>query len=591
MKDSRTSNALAFTLDDLLDGPQSPLLTTTFVVVDLETTGGRTSDSGITEIGAVKVRAGDVIGEFQTFVNPGMPIPPFISVLTGITNQHVANAPNVETAIASFLEFAGFEAPSNTPVLVAHNAPFDVGFLKDACAKHHFVWPQPRVLDTVTLARRALRDDEVRNRKLATLAEYFHSATTPTHRALDDARATVDVLHGLIERLGNLGVTTFEELVNFQGQATEKRRRKRAMADGIPASPGVYIFYDINDRPLYVGKSIDLRKRVMSYFTAAETRGRMNHMIELAQRVDSVTCSTALEAGVRELRLIGELKPRFNVRSRTPENTSWVSFTNERFPRLSIVRNPQIDNEERATIGPFRSRAYAQLAIDALHDATTIRQCTQRLTSRSAGPACALFEMKRCDAPCLDGSDVSDYNYLIRNTTYALMRDPSAIVESLTAKLSTLAKSERFEDAAVIRDRVDALSSGISRSAHIRALRSIPEVVAASPTVTGGWDIHVIRHGWLAASAHAPHGTNPHPIVEAAVQTAATYLANSSLASETEMLISWLSNGSTRMVRISDDHSWHTPIKTRPYSADIAKRWLTDMSTVNADSAEPVSID
>jgi DNA polymerase-3 subunit epsilon len=95
MKVSPSSSAKGFTLDDLLDGPQSPLNTTTFVVVDLETTGGRTSDSGITEIGAVKVRAGEVIGEFQTFVNPGMPIPAFITVLTGITNQHVANAPSV----------------------------------------------------------------------------------------------------------------------------------------------------------------------------------------------------------------------------------------------------------------------------------------------------------------------------------------------------------------------------------------------------------------------------------------------------------------------------------------------------------------
>lgn len=591
MKAQNSHGRQDLTLDDLLDGPHSPLISTTFIVVDLETTGGRTADSGITEIGAVKVRAGVVLGEFQTFVNPGIPIPAFISVLTGITNQHVANAPTVESALASFLEFAGFDSPSNTPVLVAHNAPFDVGFLKDACAKHHFTWPQPKVLDTVTLARRALRSDEVRNRKLATLAEYFHSPTTPTHRAIDDARATVDVLHGLIERLGNLGVTTFEELARFQGQATEKRRRKRSMADAVPSAPGVYIFYDINNRPLYIGKSIDLRKRVMSYFTAAETRGRMNHMIDLAQRVDSVTCNTNLEASVRELRLISELKPRFNIRSRNPENTSWVRFTSERFPRLSIVRNPQLDNEERATIGPFRSRAYAQLAIDAVHDVTKIRQCTQRLTSRSNGPACVLLDMQRCDAPCLNGNDSTNYNYLVANTQHALSNDPSILVESLTAKLASLSTKERFEEAAVVRDRVDALSLGISRSAHIRALRKIPELVAASPTANGGWDIHVIRHGWLAASAHAAHGVNPHPIVDSTVQLAATFMDGNSLVAETEMLISWLSNGSTRMVRITDGFTWHTPVKTRPYSADIAKRWLTDMSTVNVDNAEPVSID
>ncbi len=184
---------------------------TTFIVVDLETAGGKPGDAGITEIGAVKVRGGEVIGEFRTFCQPGVPIPAFISVLTGITNQHVATAPSVKSAVTEFLAFADFNSgasldPTDHPVLVAHNAPFDVGFLKSACIKFDIHWPAPRVVDTVILARKILRKDEVQNRKLATLAHFFSAPVSPTHRALDDARATVSVLHGLIKRVGNLEV-------------------------------------------------------------------------------------------------------------------------------------------------------------------------------------------------------------------------------------------------------------------------------------------------------------------------------------------------------------------------------------------------
>ena len=171
----------------------------TFCVVDLETTGGSAAKgSRITEFGAVKVCGGEVVGEFQTLVNPDEIIPAFITVLTGITNQMVIGAPRIAEVLPSFLEFA------RGSVLVAHNAPFDVGFLKFYSSELGIPWPGFEVLDTAVLARRTLLRDEVPNCKLSTLAIKFHATTTPNHRALSDARATVDVLHGLFERLGSL---------------------------------------------------------------------------------------------------------------------------------------------------------------------------------------------------------------------------------------------------------------------------------------------------------------------------------------------------------------------------------------------------
>ncbi|MSZ76644.1 MAG: endonuclease, partial [Actinobacteria bacterium] len=151
----------------------------TFCVVDLETTGGSAAGgSMITEIGAVKVRGGEVLGEFQTLVNPRTEIPPFIAVLTGISNRMVADAPSIESALPSFLEFA------SGCVLVAHNAPFDVGFLQHFAAEQGRAWPRFDIVDTARLARRVITRDDAPNCKLSSLARAFGSTTTPNHRAL-----------------------------------------------------------------------------------------------------------------------------------------------------------------------------------------------------------------------------------------------------------------------------------------------------------------------------------------------------------------------------------------------------------------------
>ncbi len=196
----------------------------------------------MTEIGAVKVRSGEVLGQFGTLVNPGERLPPFITVLTGITEAMLAPAPPLEVVLPSLLEFL------RGAVLVAHNAPYDVGFLKAACVRHGYPWPQPRVLDTAALARRALTRDEVPNRKLGTLARFFRAAVEPTHRALDDAKATVDVLHGLIERLGSYRVHTLGDAIEFAKAVTPIQRRQRHLADGLPHVPGVYVFRAADDR-------------------------------------------------------------------------------------------------------------------------------------------------------------------------------------------------------------------------------------------------------------------------------------------------------------------------------------------------------
>lgn len=189
------------------------LVQTTFVVIDLETTGGTPRlGAGITEIGAVKVCGGEILGEFKTFVNPGHSVPEHITALTGITDAMIYQAPTMPELLPSLFEFIG---PVDQSVLVAQNAPFDLGFLSHATRATGRSWPNYVVLDTAIIARKLLTRDEVPNCKLSTLARFFGTATTPNHRALDDARATLDVFHGLLERLGTLDISTLDDLVKF----------------------------------------------------------------------------------------------------------------------------------------------------------------------------------------------------------------------------------------------------------------------------------------------------------------------------------------------------------------------------------------
>ena len=211
----------------------TPLHETTFAIVDLETTGASpTTGAAITEIGAVKVRGGVVVEEFSTFVNPLMAIPSYITDLTGITDQMLIGAPIIDDVFEDFLRFLG--DPMET-IVVAHNAPFDLGFIKSAAKDLDIEWPKYRTVDTVSLARLLVDREEIRNYKLGTLAAFFNTEVSPNHRALDDAKATVEVLHGLIERLAGHEITTAENLIAFVKRVVQTPTRWSPRAN--PAKP------------------------------------------------------------------------------------------------------------------------------------------------------------------------------------------------------------------------------------------------------------------------------------------------------------------------------------------------------------------
>jgi DNA polymerase-3 subunit epsilon len=558
----------------------TPLREVTFVVLDLETTGGSPAADAITEVGAVKVRGGEQLGELATLLDPGSAIPPSIVALTGITQAMVTSAPLLGAVLPTVLEFCA------GAVLVAHNAPFDTGFLRAGCERHGLAWPRPPVLCTARLARAVLSRDEAPSVRLSALAELFNTSTKPTHRALDDARATVAVLHGLLERVGNLGVQSLEELLALASAAsanrpTEAQRRKRGLADGLPSAPGVYLFRGARDEVLYVGTSGDLRRRVRSYFTSAERRRRVRDMVALAERVDVVECAHALEAQVRELRLLGAHRPRFNRRSRRPYHAWWLALTEEPFPRLAVVRTPRDDS-----LGPFRSRADAVTAMESLQDAVPVRRCTQRIPARAQrGTPCALAELGRCAAPCAGKQTVADYAGSVTDVLDLISGRSDTGLRELAAEIDRLSEGQRFEIAATRRDRLAGLVSALRRSQRLATLAALPEMVAARPDGGGGWEFAVLRHGRLASAGVARRGVAPMPVVAALRAGAETVRPGpgplrGAPAEEVGVLLRWLARPGTRLVHCT------TPWAEPAHGAARWSDWLDRAGTARSIAAD-----
>lgn len=476
----------------------TPLSQVTFVVVDLETTGGAPQSSVITEVGAVKLRGGELLGELQTLVDPGQAIPAQITALTGITTGMLAGQPTILSVLPSFLEFA------HGATLVAHNAGFDTGFLNANLERHGYPRLTHPVVCTAALARRLVRD-EVRDCKLATLAAHLRCGTVPVHRALADARATAEVLHALLERAGSFGVLTLEDLLDFAHvRNTPLFKERRALSDGLPRTAGVYAFRDQRGEVLYVGKATDLRARVRRYF-GNDDRRTIVALLREAHAVDHWVCPTPIEAAVREVRLIHAHRPRFNRRSKHPRRAVWLTLTRERYPRLSIVRTPPGPTVPQ--LGPLGSRRVAEVVAEAVQDALPLRRCTLRLgigAPRSGATttpmACVLVEIGRCGAPCDGRSSAEEYGHVADQAAAVLAGDPTPVLERLAARMSELGQQARFEEAGALRGRVQALVAAITRTRRLRALAGSGVLVASRPARAGVRHVVVASDGRLAAS-------------------------------------------------------------------------------------------
>jgi DNA polymerase-3 subunit epsilon len=528
----------------------TPLRDVTFCVIDLETTGGSAADCGITEIGAVKVRGGECLGTFQTMINPGCAIPPTITMLTGITESMVMRAPRIESVLPTLLEFIG-----TSSVIVGHNIRFDVGFLDAALVRDDRPRLSNLTVDTVALARRLLRD-EVPNCRLGTLAERLRLPHRPSHRALDDALATADLLHVLIERAGGLGVSGLDDLRILPTIAGSAQLAKLRLTDRLPRTPGVYLFRDHRGRVLYVGKATNLRARVRQYFSSDDRR-KVGALLRETERIDHKRCDTTLEAAVLEIRLIHALRPRFNRQANRFDQQVYVKLTlRERYPRLSVVREPRDDGAHY--VGPLPSRRFAGLVVEAIQTAVPLRRCTARVgRGRRSGP-CIPAQLGVAMCPCAGDIDASAYAEVVATTVAGLSDRPALLLEPLLARMHRLAEEERFEEAALTRDRTQALAESLRRQRRFDQLRSTERLVVRHGEVAFELRRGRLTHVWegMVARPTEAQPPDPGPLDDGPLPM--------DLADELLCLSRWLDQQAGRVAPARVEGVWSSPLNPIP---------------------------
>ncbi len=474
-----------------LDDLGVPLSEVTFCVLDIETTGSDRTTDLITEIGMVKVRGGEFLGTLHSLVNPGRAIPPMITVLTGITESMVVRAPPIEAVLPSMIEFL------DEAVVVGHNVGFDLAFINAALSRRGDPEIDNPVVDTLPLARRLIRD-EVPDCRLSTLASRFRLDHRPSHRALDDALATTDLLHFLLERAAGLGVLGLDDLIALPRIGAHPQAAKLRLTVAFPRSPGVYLFRGANDQVIYVGKATNLRQRVRSYF-GSDDRRKIGQLLREAQRITYVTTPNVLAAEVLELRYLQQLAPRYNKVGTAPQKYRYVRLnTDEAWPRLSVVNEAKSGGVH---IGPLPSKASADLVVEAVQSVYPLRRCTARLgrlfQPQLDAALCTPAQLGVAVCPCAGAADAKHYEDVVERVVQSMTTSPELIIAPLQARLATLSAERRYEEAAQVRDRAMAFTNAMRRQRLTDRLREAGDV----GLLLGDTMLH-LRHGVLIGTAH-----------------------------------------------------------------------------------------
>jgi DNA polymerase-3 subunit epsilon len=378
----------------------------------------------------------------------------------------VEGQPDIEPALAEFVAFAGDD------VLVAHNAPFDLRFLnyeRRRLTGRYFTQPW---LDTLILARRLLRGRVERN-DLSTLAEWAGTAVRPMHRALPDAEATAELLVTFVEMLAERGIDTLQRAVSFAGTSAPRHSHKLALAEDLPALPGVYLMRDRDGEVLYVGKAANLRRRVRSYFGPGGRHGRLiGRALEGLHRLDHEVCGSEFEALLRESRLLKELRPPCNRRGLGHGGRYLKLTLDEPFPRLYAV--PRAGPDGAAYFGPVRSDRTLRLALDALHRLYPLRRC-HPICAPGAAPS-LLHPAAGCAGPCVTASGPDAYAVAVDEIRRLLAGDPGA-AGALLARLAAAAARGELHPDGDLRESLAGLMAALSALARARWTLAMAAVV------------------------------------------------------------------------------------------------------------------
>jgi|SRR5579875_204268 len=516
-------------------GLRRPLAEAQFVVVDLETRGGRPGADQIIEIGAYRCVGGRILDSFQSLVRPARPIPPFITRMTSISNEDVALAPAISDLLPRFRDFLG------DAVLVAHNAQFDLSFLDFEYRRVLGAPLRNPVLCTLRLARRLL--PSLRRRGLDALAEHFGLATEGRHRGLGDARMAAELLGIFLEMLAAQGIKRLDLALEFTQSAVTGRRMERhvrpEVVAALPHQAGVYLMRNERGDVLYVGKARDLKRRVASYFNGgAGTRGKIVDLVSHVFSIETRTTRATLEAALLEAKLIRELKPPYNRQLKTAPQAYFICLDlNDPFARLRVTTKLAA-RSGWLQLGPFIGRRHPRQAVEVLARWCGLRTCAGRLEIDPARSACIQGQIGHCAAPCNESIDAHSYGRQLERALQFLRGRGGTLLTELVQARDQAAAAMRFHEAARYQRDLQTL-----QLLTIRERRLSQTVTENNLVIVEGETASVILSGRLAARFELAEPDAPQRISRYVADNYARYQARPITKAELEpmMLVSrWL---------------------------------------------------
>jgi DNA polymerase-3 subunit epsilon len=439
-----------------------PLDDARFCVVDLETTGGSAGPGTIIEIGAYRMVGRRIVDSFQSLVRPFGPIPRFITGLTSITNEMVAEAPPIERVLPEFREFMG------DAVMVAHNAPFDRSFLDFEFRRVFGIGMRNPVLCTLRMTRRFV--PSLKRRRLDAVAEHFGLATDGRHRGLGDARMAAEILSIFLEIAEKMGLARLDRLLDDHGRGLSGRRIERHVAPeeiaALPRAPGVYLMHNERGDLLYIGKAKSLRDRVGSYFSAS-VDAKTAELISHVWKIETRTTASSLEAALTEAAMIRERKPPYNrmLKSVAPAYFIKLDMMDE-FPRVMLARKISA-RRGVMHLGPFIGRKSLDHSVRTLSRVLGLRTCSGKLAPDEDFSPCIYGQMGHCTAPCNLSISEDAYADRVRRALGFLRGRSGPLLGELARARDQAAAALRYEEAARMRRDLESLATLAHRASRL----------------------------------------------------------------------------------------------------------------------------
>ncbi|MDQ3098717.1 MAG: exonuclease domain-containing protein [bacterium] len=437
----------------------TPLRDLPYSVVDLETTGTKAGVNQIIEIGIVTIQQGQIIETYQTFLNPGVEIPPFISQMTGIRNSDVEYAPLLPDIAPKILPML------QDTIFVAHNAAFDYNFLQKNLRLAGFEFASPKIC-TVQLSRKLI--PQLAHHTLDDLARHFHIEIPNRHRALDDALATGKSLLNMFDILVEGGKKIFGALQELTTPPeTKKYQQIKNQIDELPFSPGVYLMKNADEQIIYIGKSKCLQKRVRSYFYNGRKTRKLEKLVQTVEKIEHIQTGSELSALLLESKKIKEHLPVFNKMIRDYKAYPFLKISNEVFPRIYSVRELKPDGA--TYYGPFKSSGALENTIQNLQKAFKLRPCKGKINPAKPEnmKLCLYYELGECTGVCGGKMTKDQYAEIIEKAKAFLSGNEHAIISKIQSQIDIWSENLEFEKAAELRDNMISLERILAKQQKI----------------------------------------------------------------------------------------------------------------------------